>query len=241
MNRLVSIKIPVLNAIQDMGLDIVKDVPTFTRWAVDAEREIGSYYSLRKIIEVIKVENCCAELPCDTAFVQYVLLGDHGCDCGDLIERCTSTAIDLTAATNSSFVIDDEFNDAGDVVTIGPKWEVQGGKIVFRRDYDGQYITVQYLGFEKDEDGFPLIGENHVEAVVTYIQYKYAVRSRFSPVKMDHTDKMFFWREWMRLASHARADDSELSDSDRLEIVAMIHDPWSGIGLESGMYNKDDF
>ncbi len=241
MNKLVSIKIPVLNALQDMGIDIVKDVPTFTRWAVDAEREIDSYYSLRKKIKVLKVNHCMAELPCDARSVQYVILGDHGCDCGDLLERCNSVAVDLTAANDSSFVIDDEFNGDADIISIGPKWEIQGGCIVFRKDYDGEYITIQYLGYESDEDEFPLVGENHIEAIVAYIQYKYAVRSRFSPVKMDHTDKMFFWREWMRLASHARASDGEISDSDRQEIISMIHDPWIGYGLEAGMYNKNDW
>ena len=241
MNKLLSIKIPVSNALEDMGIDIAKDIPTFTRWATDAEKSIGSYYSLCKKIEVIKVKHCSAKVPCDAAFIQMVLLGNFGCDCWDLFTRCTQNFDTLTAAVSDTFLIIDSPGTDNGVVLGGPKWEVQGGNIVFTRDYDNQYITIQYLGLKTDEDGFVLVGENHVEAIVNYIMYKYAVRSRFSPDKMDHGDKAFFWREWMRLSSSARADDGQLSDSDRQEIVSMIHDPYIGYGLEVGMNNKNDY
>ena len=32
---------------------------------------------------------------------------------------------------------------------------------------------------------------------------------------MDHADIQRHWREWMRQASHARAEDAQLSETDR--------------------------
>lgn len=243
VNRLVSIKIPVLNAFQDMGIDHTKDLPTFTRWAADAEREIGSFYSYKKKNQVLTIKGCTASLPCDSAFVQGVVLGDCGCDCGELFTNIFTTATTIGADIDNTFLLvdksDPNFNSASPFAVSDIRWKVQQGSLIFNKNYDGQKITIQYLGFSTDCDGFPEVMENHVEALVTYIQYKYAVRSRFSPVKMDHTDKMFFWKEWMRLASHARADDAELSETDRIEIVSMIHDPFCGYGM-SGLINRED-
>lgn len=241
VNRLISIKVPVLNALQDMGMDIAKDVVVFTRWAVEAERDhIGSYYSYKRKRAVLTIKNCTAILPCDSAFVQGMILGDHGCDCEDLFERCFSSLTTFRQETVKTFFVIDQPSE-GQIITLSDlKWEIQQGKLVLKNNHDGEKITIQYLGFETDEDGFPKVMENHVPAIVEYIMYKVAVRSRFSPQKMDHADIQRHWREWMRQASHARAEDAQLSETDRAEIIAMIHDPFIGYGLETGMFNRND-
>jgi len=241
VNRLVSIKVPVLNALQDMGMDIAKDVVVFTRWAVEAERDhIGSYYSYKRKRAVLDIKGCTAVLPCDASFVQGMIIGDHGCDCGDLFERCFSTLTNYRQESVATFLVVD-LPVSGQVVTLSDlKWEIQQGKMVLKNNHDGEKMTIQYLGFDTDEDGFPKVMENHVPAIVEYIMYKVAVRSRFSPQKMDHTDIRFHWLEWMRSASHARSEDAKLTESDRADIIAMIHDPFIGYGLETGMYNRDD-
>lgn len=241
VNRLVNIKVAVLNALQDTGIDVTKDIPTITRWAADAEREIGSFYSLKRKQDVLVVNGCTAEIPCDASTVQGVLLGDYGCECGELFTRCFGFAQSITAANTDTFLIIDKPTNDNMFLLGGIKWSVQQGKIVFSQSYDKKKITIQYLGFAIDQDGFPMIMENHVEAIVHFIMYKYAIRSRFTPIKMDRADINHFWREWMRLCSHARADDAELTDSERQEIVMMIHDPFSGYGLEVGMHNRFEY
>lgn len=241
VNRLVNIRIPVLDAIQDMGLDITKDVPTITRWASDAEREIGSYYSLKRKHEVLVVDGCTADIPCDASSVKGVLLGDFGCDCGELFSRCFGFAQSISAANTDTFLVIDKPTNENMFLLGGLKWSVQQGRIIFSQSFDKQKITIQYLGFAIDQDGFPMVMENHKEAIVAFIMYKYALRSRFTPNKMDRSDVRDLWKEWMRLCSHARADDSELTDSERQEIVMMIHDPWIGYGLEVGMHNRFEY
>src|SRR5690348_6473167 len=98
VNNLVSIKVPVMNAFQDMGIDIGKDIPVFTRWAIECETGyIDSYYSYRKKIAVATINHCTAEVPQDAVFVQKILLGDHGCECDDLFLRCNNTGLNITS------------------------------------------------------------------------------------------------------------------------------------------------
>jgi len=125
-------------------------------------------------------------------------------------------------------------------IGIGPRYEVQDNCIVFKSDFNGDDITVEYLGLVEDDDGFVMVGENHIEAIVAYIMFKYAARSRFSPDKMTVQDRQLLLLEYENLVTGARADDSELTESERQEIVNMLHDPFSGYGLETGMFNNND-
>ena len=235
VNRLVSIKVPVLNAIQDMGLDITKDVPTITRWIADAEREIGSYYSYKRKCEVLKVKGCCIETPCDASFIQCVVLGDYRED-HDFFRKMFSGDGSIVGADYlNTFLIIDKPGPGQEHFHGKIKWEVQQGNIILGMPLDGQDVTIQYLGFSVDDEGFPMVMENHLEALAEFVMYKYCVRSRFSPNKMDHTDVQMHWKEWMRLASHSRADDGELSQADRDSIVAMIHNPYGGYGMPVGL------
>src|SRR5690349_4075757 len=92
VNKLVSIKNAVQDTFEDTGIDITKDIPVFTRWALNAEKEIGSFYSYRKKRAVLTINECRAKLPCDAMSVQIVVNGDQGCDCADLFNRCNFLA-----------------------------------------------------------------------------------------------------------------------------------------------------
>lgn len=242
--KLISIKNAVQNTFEDTGIDITKDIPVFTRWAVAAEREIGSYYSYRRKRAVLDVVDCRAKLPCDAMAVQIVVGGDQGCDCADLFASCNllaNNSVPLTyvstfSNTNSFLVIDSTFG-LNDLRFTTTGWNIQNDYLVFRQNIDGQKVTIQYLGLETDCDGFPLICENHLEAITEYIMYKYCIRSSFATqaARMGANDTQWHFREWNRLCSHARAMDNDLSQSDKNEIVAMLHNPLSGWGLTLGM------
>lgn len=234
VSRLVSIKNAVLNALQDTGLDIAADVPVFTRWAAWAEKEgIGSYYSYCKKIEVLDLKDNHAFLPADASYVQGVILGDHGCDSTDLFERCYNNSISSSSFDNTFLVIDAP--DPNATFTTGTKWEVHNGHLKFKSDMTDGKVTVQYLGFHTDAQGFPEVLDSHLEAIVEYIMYKFCVRSRYSPLKMDHSDIARHQSNYQRLFIDARAEDAQISDSERKEIVALIHNPWSGIGVNFGI------
>ena len=244
MKSLVSIRGVILDALEDMGIDITNDVPTFTRWAIQADREIGSYYSYRRKHEVLTIQGCKAKLPFDAMKVQIVVIGDNKDMCGDIASRIPliGNNVGLTQ-TDTFLIVDSNVGLVDNVQTAGIRWDIQDDYLVFPNNFSDKKVTIQYLGLDSDEQGFPKVIETHKEAVAMYIMYKYAIRSRFArpDKRMTSDDIQHFFREWNRLASHARAEDNELSDTDRFEINTMLHDPLSGWGLELGMYRSRNY
>ena len=49
------------------------------------------------------------------------------------------------------------------------------------------------------------------------------------------------YREWDRLCAHARALDSELTDTEREEIAQLNNDPYAGRGLYVGMRTNNEY
>lgn len=240
INKLISIKVPVLEALGDMGIDHAKDVPSFTRWAARAEREIGSYFSLKRKVKALVVDKYRAEIPCDATNIQRVLIGDYESQFVDLFNVVLTGVGAYTFKQHDTFLVVDNPGAGKTVQLAAFQWEVQDNHVVLNANYDKQKITIQYLGFDIDTDGFPFVCENHIEAIIEYIMYRYAKRSRFSPTKMDMGDVADLRRQWGILAAEARAVDNEISEGDRNEMLSTLHDPFSGYGMDI-LYNHSDF
>ncbi len=236
INKLISIKEAILEASEDMGFDLTRDKPTFAMWAVRAEKDIGSYYSYKRKRAVLTINGCRAELPCSAAYLKAVVHGDHGCDCGELFSRLYGCGLswEPNGVTLFGAEIFTLIDPLGDFSLLGQRYEVQGNCIVFSQNMNGQKVTVEYLGLEEDCDGFVMISENHVPAIIEFIMWKFCIRSRFSPIKMELGDTQMHQKEYFRLVSDARAIDAELSPSERAQCVSMLHDERSGYGLEVG-------
>ena len=234
VNKLISIYDSVNDAFEDMGVDISNDTPVFTRWAIKAEKKIGSYYGLKRKVFVLDVKNCIAHIPANARFVQIVVEGDKGCECDDLRQQCNlpTNIFGAPGSENHTFLVVDIPGGNSTGLYSKVRWEIQDNKIVFAHKMTCEKITIQALVYEVDCHGFPLVNENHIEALTNYIMYKYASRSRFSANKMDMGDVIRLKNEWIITKGEAIADDSELSETDRQDIVNMIHDPWIGYGLE---------
>lgn len=244
VNKLISIKVPVLNALQDIGADHAKHTPNFIRWAADAERQIGSYYSLSRIIKTLVVDKYRAALPVDAMFVQRVLLGDHSEGVFDLFNTwLLGFTNPVTFSQTETFLVIDNPGETTSFTLGNFPWEIQNNYIVLSGDYDKQKITVQYLGLITDDDGFPKVSENHVEAIVHYIMYKFSMMSQFSSVKMETGFTMYLAREWGRLKNVAKSLDDQFTESQRNQILSILHDPMSGPGLSGnfGLYARDEY
>lgn len=244
INALISIKNPILNALDMLGADREKDLPTLTTWAIQAEQEIKSHYALVKEKKILDIHGCKAELPCNAVVLQFAIIGAADCSCNDLRSLCSTNWFGNEIKDNTgsirldfnSFLIVDQAIGGG----IGLGWniidyEIQGNKIVFYQNLDGKQVTVQYLGTQLDEDGFPMISQNHVRAITEFIQWRYYVRSKVSSNPLPNDMLMEHKREWMRLCSHARADDAELSPSEHNDIANILNDPHAGRSVSWGM------
>jgi hypothetical protein len=238
INKLISIRNPIINAIDLLGLDHVQDMPIFTTWAIDAENKIGSYYQWVRKRVVLDIHNCTVCLPADAKSIQKAILGDVGCACDDLTSsRCdllfNNTGTFVNSNTSGSFLIVDLGSDFEDFIGSVP-YTIQDNKLLLNQCLDGQKITVQYLGYKTDCDGFLEIGQNHVDAIKWYIIWLYWYRKRnLSPMEQGKMNTAR--QEWERNCANARATDSEPSESEKLEMNAMLHDPLVGYGLNLGM------
>lgn len=232
----VSIKIPVFQFIEDLGLEETRMVPLLKRWCVEADHKIGSYYSYKRQICVVEVNECKAELPCSTVGVIAWMRGDHGCNCGLLFRSCYGVQRDLGIATTgmNGFEVVDPVGHSGIVQSVNVSWEVQNNHIVFGQSFPaGTKITIQYLGYEEDAEGFPMINNNHLTAMSAYLEWKLALQSRWKPTLKTQNENAIkeMQRRWAQECRQARAEDGQPSESERQEIVTMINDPMSGIGL----------
>jgi hypothetical protein len=231
VNKLVSVNHVLVNLMDSMGLEHNKYKPMFINWATQAEKEIGSFYQYQKKIKVLEISGCVAELPCDAKVLQLALLGDFGCDCEDLFNRvglnATVTSGDIESV---SFLVVDLSASEIENGTFGTvKFHVQDNKLILDRNLDGESITVQYLGLVTDEEGIPKVMENHLLAIEAYCRYKFQGRSIRSGIDVGMYRE--YKGEWNQLVCSARADDAELSENDRADIIATINNPLSGRSL----------
>jgi hypothetical protein len=237
INKLISIYDSVNNAFEDMGIDITNDAPVFLRWAIKAEKKIGSYYGLRRKVFVLDVKDCIAHIPNNARFVNVVVEGDRGCDCDDLASQCGFSNMDVfgvPGGENYTFlIVDVPDRNNRNAVFSQVRWEVQDNKIVFAHKMTCDKVTIQAMVYEVDCHGYPLVNENHIEALTYWIQTKYAERSRFTTSKMTMEDISLFNKRWESSMFEARADDSELSETDRADIADMRNDPLIGYGFET--------
>ncbi len=243
INKLISIKNPIINAIDILGLDHVQDMPIFTTWAIEAENKIGSYYQWVRKRMVLDIHNCVTCLPADAKRIQKAVLGDLDCHCGDLNSSLcdslfTNSGTFINSVTMGNFLIVD-LGDGFDGFLGTVPYDVQDNKLIFDQCLDGKKITVQYLGYKTDCDGFLEIGQNHADAIKWYIVWLYWYRKRnLSPMEQGKMNTAY--REWERNCANARATDSEPSEDDKRQMNAMLHDPLVGYGLDLGMHNTLD-
>lgn len=242
INKLVSTKNVILNLLDSLALDHDKYRPMFTNWILWAERQIGSPYSYVKKHKVLTIKNCYAELPNDAMFLQIAIMGDLGDCCNDIFDDTCyglskANLSGETFASTAGFLVVDtgNLNGTDNPLAFGfVQYLIQNNKIVFMNNYDGQKVTIQYLGLETDCDGFPLINENHLEALEEYCMYKFRRRKVRTGIDVglyrDHKN------EWHRLAASCKADDLMGNESETKMISEMVNNPWAGKGLWLGQY-----
>ncbi len=231
VKRLKSIRSAIQVAKRRLGQDHDRNRPLFTAWGVEGDREIGSFYNYKRKIKVLDVE-CGKEviLPCDVVAVIGVIFGDLGCECSDVFRQ------GFRYYSNASY--NDGFYSFG-AYTMCTLFEIQDGRLIFLSPLPLPKVTVEVLCYETDGEGLPMISENHVRAVGQYIELQWSLRSKhvpnqlqISPQECDRMDA-----EWHRLCRLARANDGEVSQTERAQIVAMINDPLSGYKTATWMYN----
>lgn len=240
INKLISIKNPIVDAMAMLHLDVDQDkfIPLFTAFATDAEKQIGSpaQYELKRA--VLDINQCVACLPIDAVKVEIAIMGDRGEDCNNLLRNCWTAFQNpsVYGTVDNTFLVVDAYSTPDGYTFVTVPFTIQNNKIVFdSNNYDGQKVTIQYLSYKRDCDGFLEIGENHVNAIKWYILYMYYM-GKPSMNSLEYGKMNKYEMEWNRECAHARALDAIPTPSERQYIVQMTHDPYAGISLSNGMY-----
>lgn len=235
INKLISIKHPIIDAMDMMALDHKNHFPMLMVWATDAERLIGSYYQYVRKWKALDICGCVAHLPEDAVKVEHAIFGDHEDNCGDMFNTIFTNPTMINATGDNTFLVVDaggsNFNNP--VCGIVP-YGYQDNKLIFDIKPNQDKVTIQYIGYKTDCDGFVEIGENHKDAIVSYILYKWLARKR-KKSSQEMNEMRWYANEWDKHCAHARALDSELTETEREEIAQMFHDPYAGRGLYVGM------
>ena len=235
INKLISIKNPIINAMDLAALDHDKHLPLFMTWAYQAEEEIGSYYQYTRQWKVLDVCGCTAALPDNCVKVEGAILGSHDVNCGSIFAKTFSNPIiQMAQSTTNTFLIVDSASSESTVGNGIVPYQYQDNKLIFDVTLKTNLVTIQYLGYQVDCDGFMQISQNHVEAITHHILYKWNVRKR-KKSSADMQEMNWHFKEWDRLCAHARALDSQLTETDKEEIARLYHDPYSGRSLFVGM------
>lgn len=242
VNKLISIRNPIMDAMTMLNLDHDKDEAIFTAWATDAEKQIGSFNQYERLRAVLDITGCSACLPVDCVMVEIAIMGNLGAGCENLFAAVCSNddiAVRITQGGETNFLVVDVGDPANPVYPYGyVNYNIQNNKIIFDYDYTDRQVTVQYLRYKTDCNGFMEVGKNHVNAIKWFLVYQYLSR-RMLGKSRDYIDRNMFnhaYQEWNRECANARAEDNRPTFSDRQKIAKMYSDPFSGRGLWQGMY-----
>lgn len=236
IQRQVSIKRAVQQALDNLGIDTNDMIPKFTVWGVEAENRIGSFTQYERKIYVLDVNQCYVELPCQVTAVLGVLLGDFGCDCGLTFKNVYSAISSQPRATTTyGFTV----IDGGSISMNGSiAFRVSDNSLVFENNYKQGKITVETLSRRVDKDGWPLINENHVYAIAEFIAWMWMKmsRHRIGGTNYSRTEIVDQFMTWSRMAAHAHAQDGEPGPAQQASITALYNDPLSGMGNAFWLY-----
>lgn len=243
IRKKVSIRLALQTASEDTGGGDSRLWPLMMRWAVEAEEAIGSFMQYRReYVTANRTDAHRFELPCHVKAVMGLMCGCRPTDEMQVIFRGAHQYYRELVNSNirmNYFLI----SDGGDYARSSvPLWEIQDNHIVFLHPTSVDAITVDALVMQTDSEGYPLVNENHIRAIVAYIAYKKATRSRFLPAEMRFSpgEIRLMEAEYKQLIRNARAEDGEPTSAERAEIVAMLNDPMSGCGAAVWRY-PDEF
>lgn len=231
--QMVSSREAVLKSIDDMGMSDFRNAPVLLTWIEDAVKAIQGKYQYDVCNHVLSVDCCQAKLPCGTYEVLGILFGDHGTDC-DLI-------FNQICGGYQSFNIDYSSKDTGIGLTIVSggtslryygkiKYVIRDGYIVFDKQIEEDYITVKVQKYFTDSDGFLLVPQEYLRAIVYYVMLKMAERSIFDSRIKNSVIKglAHFQAKWDFHCRQARVEASKNQIPDNEETVSMWNNPFSG-------------
>lgn len=237
MNKLVSIRQAITEAIELTDEDNMKLFPSLILWAIQAEKKIDSPYSYEEDIVVLNVTGYRAKLPISTRKVVAIVDGDKS---GLGKEAFFNQWRNYTESTLPYFGEDVIFRWNIPHASWRPcplKWKVLDNEITFETDPNIGTITVLLERFKIDEEGLIMINENHTGAIGAYLKWKLADKeryNRFKKLRLTHVDNNYLIelkQNWIDARNAARGEDQVITEDQARVISEMLNHPLSGDGI----------
>lgn len=215
----VSIRQAMLDAIDQTDPSLGRYPNKLLKWAKYIEREIGSFNGYKFKSVLYTVTGSIITLPDDCYRVKCILRGDW-VDIANAHYRDISTL---------PIVIDEVSDDLiyawmpEETTYINPMaWEEIGDTLHLINEYNDTEITLVYQYIETDADGFWMVNESHLDAIMKYLIYNIAKIERW---KVFKSEKMLrsghqimvkdLERDYNIAIRHARAEDGHETEFER--------------------------
>lgn len=241
--NLVSVNNAIMIVMEEVeGIDNAY-VPRMTRWAIDADKEIGArntYVPKRKAVRAV---GQYLEIPCDAIYIKpVVVVGDYENDA--CCDECVSAACgsDAPIVMVSSEYGLTHMNVGGvrmEYYKRGSGYKIYNKQIRFNCDQNGKVFTISYFGYQTDCDGFPMVRETNIKAIVEYIKYKLADMLKWTDKKFTVGEMDRMQREYGRQVGKAIVAAKSTSIEEDQEIANVMSSPFYKPEISDFIYSKD--
>lgn len=237
VKKLISIREAITQLVDETTPEYINMIPTLVRWGKQCDLRIGSYYSYKKQYILRTITNGFVELPLSAVHVLGVVLGDHLSNCPDIFNSQS-----LLSQNTEQLVDGQQYVFMWDDVSryqIRTKfhWEVQDNTIVFPGNtYNDQEVTVALLTYQEDAHGWPMINENHLQAITTWLKIKLAKKQQWISLltkKMTPSERILIKdleAEYRFEVRSAIGSDGDWNDAEIVAMSEMVGHPFSGNG-----------
>jgi hypothetical protein len=165
----VSIRQPILDAIEETDVDVGRNMPLLLKWAKRCEISIGSALGYKRRSKAYTVTGGEITLPDECLTVFSVLYGDYEDVVNAFYKDYEDALIQSDAREEDISELDWQWRPMESYVIAPAIWEQYGNVLNLIDDFDEQEITIQYSYLEQDDRGYYLVNESHVEAIKKFI------------------------------------------------------------------------
>lgn len=213
----VNIRQSFIDAVDQTDPSLMRFEGQMMKWATYIEKEIGSINGYPRAGKLYTVTGSTIVLPDNCLQVLRILAGDYEEDLNAYYRSANYNMIQTSTQVGYADGIDIDYVWIPANVTAIPEmfWEQIGNEVNLIATYTNQEVTVLYNHLEKNDQGYYIVNESHLDPITKYIKYNFANKNlwrTFKSEKLLRASSMEFTkdlrREYHVAIRNARAEDA---------------------------------
>lgn len=219
----------------DAENSILYDEFVLLRWAKKADIAIGGTYTFQRGVKLYTASDNIVKLDNDVIKIHKVMLGDHT-DKDIWHDEDVSKYYATVSITPNQENYLTEYQLWSDISYPIQDYEIsyviQDGKLILPIEYSDKEVTVIYCSYPKNQEGDILVNENHIDAIVAYLESKMmdkSIKSRKLKGNRIFNDDLAIQRDLRAVMGHelrhARVkdrDDNEKYEGNNNDVVSVL-------------------